>query len=282
MLTALSSPRGSFIYGRGVGFDLAYGPHIVNKESALWIGVDPHSIKSSGGSRSMVWAKLRQSFVDLKFFLQNERAVASGNARELSISYPKLVALKAFVNSDDPLVIEANRLSDIKNVVEFKAFLNKLGFKKTVIISGGSESWLYADKLAAAKIPVMFTPTNQTPLSFDTIQSRDDIGAVLEKAGVDTIIVPTRDFSPRLRQEAAIAVSYGMSEQAALSSITSTPARYFSLAKQTSLNEGQFANLVIWESSPLNLRKAPTMMIIKGKYTGLENRQKTLAKKYLN
>ena len=74
----------------------------------------------------MVWAKLRQSFADLKFFIQNERAVASGNARELSISYPKLLALKAFVNSDDPLVIEANRLSDIKNVVEFKVFLKQV------------------------------------------------------------------------------------------------------------------------------------------------------------
>ena len=57
IITALASPRGSFIYGRGVAFDLAFGPHVLDRESALWVGVDPHSIKSSGGSRSMVWAK---------------------------------------------------------------------------------------------------------------------------------------------------------------------------------------------------------------------------------
>ena len=198
------------------------------------------------------------------------------------MSYPKLLALKKFMNSNDPLVIEANRLSDIKNAVDLKKLLGQLGFNKTVIVSGGAESWLYANNLAAAKIPVMFTPSNQTPMSFDTLHSRDDLGAVLEKAGVETIIVPTRDFSPRLRQEAAIAVSYGMSEQGAIAAITTTPAKYFAIPQQTAIAEGQFANMIIWETSPLDLRKSPTMSIIRGKYTSLDNRQKALAKKYLN
>lgn len=71
----------------------------------------------------------------------------------------------------------------------------------------------------------------------------------------------------RIRQTLAAFVNAGMTEEAALRSITSDAATSFGLKKVGSLTKGAFADIVIWDESPLNLSARPIHVIVDGRLT---------------
>src|SRR5260221_12067135 len=78
-----------------------------------------------------------------------------------------------------PMILDADQASDIESAV---ALSREFGFR--LIISGGSEAWEVADRLAAAKVPVLTGAMNNIPQSFAQLGQRQENAGLLAKAGV--------------------------------------------------------------------------------------------------
>ena len=147
---------------------------------------------------------------------------------------------------------------------------------------------MVADALRDAKVPVVIRPSLQQPGSFSSLAARDDLATILTTKGVDVLISSGGWFLEvhRLRQEAGIAVSHGLSYENAMRSITSLPARIFGLAQKTgSIENGKQADLVLWDGDPFENQTVAERVWIAESASGapqsLETRQKALAKRYL-
>jgi imidazolonepropionase-like amidohydrolase len=158
------------------------------------------------------------------------------------------------------------------------------------MINGGAEAWEVADKLAAARIPVMTGAMNNIPESFATLGQRQENAGLLSKAGVPVSIVGNAGggdeeaFNARnVRYEAGNAVAYGMDWNAALRSITLTPAETFGVADRIgSLAPGKLADVVIWSGDPFEFASQPEKVYIGGKLLTQPSRQDLLEERYKN
>ena len=87
----------------------------------------------------------------------------------------------------------------------------------------------------------------------------------------------------RLRQEAGIAISYGLPRAAALAALTTVPAKAFGLTKEVgTLKAGQAATFGLYSADPFELDSTLDGLWILGERQSLEDRQRALAKRYLD
>ena len=106
-----------------------------------------------------------------------------------------------------------HRHNDIATVLRLK---EEFGFR--VVAQHGTESWKVADELAAAGVPVSITWIDAPGGKEETIDWNMEMGAILERAGVD-VSFNTDDSvtdSRLLFRAAAMAVRYGMSREKAI------------------------------------------------------------------
>lgn len=272
------SPRGEIIGGTGCWVDLtgtlAARPD-PNRAVAMFGSLKPQ--EGSGGSRGGVWLAIRQAIDDARL---HKRSVNRPLERELSLSSQHLEALYPVIEGRLPLVLEANRASDILTAIEFAK-----AEKIRLVIAGASESWLVARQLKEARVPVIIQPTEQLPYGFDLLNARDDLPALLEQAGVSVIItsgIGDDQNARRLRFEAGFAVANGMSREAAMRAITTTPAEVFDRgASYGNIAAGKRADLVLWSGDPFELSTQVERVWIEGHSVPLGDRQRQLAERYL-
>lgn len=234
--------------------------------------------EAGGGARGGVWLRLREIFDDVRFYQRNKAAFDRAGARDLSMPRVHLESMIDVVQGRLPLVVEADRASDIQALLAFAAEQ-----KIKVIVEGGAEAWLLADDLAKARVPVLLQPSMMEPASFDSLRARDDVAALLHKAGVVVVISAgyTDNGTTRVRQEAGIAVSYGLPYPAAIEAITRAPARVFGVDESVgTIAVGKRADLVMWSSDPLETHALTELVLINGAQMSLQTRQKELAAKY--
>ena len=143
-----------------------------------------------------------------------------------------------------------HRHNDIATVLRLK---EEFGFR--VVVQHGTESWKVAEELAAADVPVSITWIDAPGGKEETIDWNMEMGAILERAGVDTSF-NTDDFvtdSRLLFRAAAMAVRYGMSREKAIEGLTLAPARALGLEDRVgSLEAGKDADFVILSGDPLS------------------------------
>ena len=105
------------------------------------------------------------------------------------------------------------------------------------------------------------------PDQFESLGSRLDNAARLEKAGVTVAIEGSRDFD-NLRQarfNAGTAVANGLPYGAALAAVTINPAKIWGLSDRIgSLEVGKDADVVIWNGDPFETSTWPTAVFIAG------------------
>jgi imidazolonepropionase-like amidohydrolase len=104
----------------------------------------------------------------------------------------------------------------------------------------------------------------------------------MEARGVRVILSSFDAHNARnLRVEAGIAVSYGMPHEAALRSVTLTPAEVWGVADLVgSLEPGKVGDVVVWSGDPFELLTSVEHVFIDGKEISYETRQKALFEKY--
>ncbi len=244
---------------------------------AMYGSVASDAAAAAGGARGGTWLKLREAFADARAFGKNRAAFEQNRSRPLALSPLHLEALQPVLAGKLPLVLAANRASDI---------LAALAFAKEervrLVVLGGAEAWEVAKPLAAAKVPVVLVPSDQVPGSFEALHARDDAAALLAAAGVP-LVLSCSDFQKRrLRQEAGLAVAYGLPRSAALSAITLGPARALGLdATLGTVEPGKRADVVLWSGDPLELSTVAEAVFIAGLKQPTATRQRALVERYL-
>lgn len=281
--SAVTSPTFGLLAGTGAFFDLTGEPSAApdsKRPVAMFGSVSQSAVDSVGKSRGALWLRLREVLDDVRFYKKNRAAYDKNGARELSLSRVQLEALVPVTDGELPLVLDANRASDILLALRLKTDENI-----DVILTGGAEAWLVADEIKRADVPVILHPSIMEPWGFEALRVRDDAAMRLHQAGVKLVLTANGSWDQnarRLRQEAGIAVAHGLDRNAALRAITLSAAETFGKGKELgSVTKGKRANLVLWSGDPLELSSVAEHVFIDGRDMSLDNRQRALAERYL-
>lgn len=281
---AMSYPGGSAVppfTGTGVILRLTDGTDIVDQaRSAVFTEIGGFSKGQAGGSRAAQWILLRTALAEAQRktgALKNQSVVAAGTLA------PDANMLEAVAAGRARLVIGTNRASDIRAAV---VLAQETGMH--VVILGGAEAWQVADRLAAARIPVVLDPMVNEPEDLDSMGARVENAAILQRAGVTIAFVTygsgvdlTNNVGLALREAAGIAVANGLPYLEAIKAVTVNPARIWGIdARYGTLTAGREADIVIWDGDPLEPASAPVFVMVQGKEVSLQTRQKALRDRY--
>ena len=202
--------------------------------------------------------------------------VDSPIAETMELHPRDLKALHRLINDDLPLIMKANRASDILKLIEIKE-----KYDLNLIIMGAQEAGLVANKIAESDVPLIINPINNIPGSFDELAANIELASNLETLGITLMFNAPRSHNYHLiRQGAGVAVANGMSYEGALKAITLSPVEIFKLGKRGQIAQGNIADLIIWDADPLEPSSMPEKVFINGKDIDLTTRMSRLTDRY--
>lgn len=255
--------------------------NVLDKRSAAMIvTLGESGSHFAAGSRSNAWLVLRNALDEAIDYRDHKIDVERGMRREYQHSIADLEALQGVISGDVPMLVDVDRASDIEVLIA----LSK-EYRLRAIISGGTEAWMLADELAAAKIPVILSVTDNLPGNFDRINARRGAANILAAAGASFALADSSSLSHNARnitQSAGNAVADGLDWAAALRAITLTPAEMYGMADTVgSIEAGKAADLLIWPADPLELTTYADQVFINGVAIPMQSRQTMLRDRYL-
>ncbi|WP_129791512.1 amidohydrolase family protein [Sphingosinicella sp. CPCC 101087] len=264
--------------GQAAAVALGGGPMLVRRGVAMVLEMGDAGAERAGGARAAELVALRTVFADVRDFARRRAAYDRGETRDYGLSRADLEALVPVVEGRMPLLVSVNRASDIRDVL---ALAREEGLR--VILEGGAEAWRVAADIAAAEVPVLLTPVDNLPASFESLGATLETPRRLAEAGVLVAFQGNGNHREReLRYNAGNAVAAGMTWEQSLAAITLNPARIFGLADTVgSLEPGKDADLVIWDGDPLDTLGRPTAIFIRGEAQPMSSRQTELRDRYL-
>ncbi len=192
----------------------------------------------------------------------------------------ELISLLPVLKGEMPLVVTVNGAKDILAAIDWIKERNI----QHPILSGASEGWRVADKIAEAKIPCLVGPILATPTReadrYD--KAYQNIG-LMHKAGVKVAIRTGESENVRnLPFNAGFAAAYGMSKDDAIKAVTIAPAEIFGVSDSIgSLEVGKKANVFVADGDPFEPKTKIQHVFIDGWKIPLENRQTRLYEEFL-
>ncbi len=277
--STITVPHGGLIAGQSAWVTLGEGSVddvTLDSSAGLHISLGRAARASGDGSRGRALQRVRALFDDASHYGKNKSAYNRGQTREYGASHLELEALLSALKGELPVVISADRKSDIAAVLKLAK-----QYRLRLILSGATEAWMLADELAAADVTVMLNPKSNLPRSFDQIHVVDDAATRLVAAGVPVVIAPLGGASSArtLRQLAGLAVAHGLTWEQAFAAITTQPSKAFG-GNRATLKVGAAADVVLWSGDPLELSSHPEAIFVEGVEQSLESRQTLLRKRY--
>jgi imidazolonepropionase-like amidohydrolase len=277
--TALTMPLEGLIPGQAVVIDLAgdrLEDMLVRSPAAMIVDLGQGGKTGGGGSRAGALFRLRLILRDAKEYAQRKEDFRKAQIQPLAAPAPELEALQPVLAGELPMLVIANRRSDIASALRIA---NE--FSLRIVIWGGAEAWQIASDLALAKVPVVLEPLTDVP-RFNALNARLDNATLLRKAGVE-VVAAQRDaaFSRDLRTAAGNEVRNGMTWDDALRSVTLAAATALGIGQRTgSLETGKAANVVVWSGDPFEFSSRAEHVFIRGVDVPLGNRQTELRERY--
>jgi imidazolonepropionase-like amidohydrolase len=279
-------PTGGLVAGQAALVDVVPGTTtdmIIRAPVAMVAEVgDPQTAGVT--SRGELIVKLRELLDDTRFFRTHRQAFERAESRPFAASRLDLEAMIPVIEGRLPLLLTVDRESDIDAAMRLAR-----DFNVKLMIGGGAEAWMMADKLAAAHVPVLTGAMNNIPAGFASLGQRQENAALLRKAGVQVALIGNAGggdeeaFNVRnLKQEAGNAIAYGMTWDDALRAVTMTPAEIFGVADRVgSLQVGHEGNVVVWSGDPFEFATRVEHVIVRGRdFTGERTRQDMLVDRY--
>jgi imidazolonepropionase-like amidohydrolase len=257
------APASGLFAGQAAAVSLAAGdPDPVFKARAAMVVDLGDAGARIAGSHAAAFVLLRDALEEARRYKARKAAFDRGQSRSDGLSQGDLEALTPVIDGKTPLLARVHRASDIRQLIRMAA-----EERIKLVIEGAEEGWLTASELAAAHVPVLIDTEADLPDQFETLASRLDNAARLQKAGVLIAIEGSRDFN-NLRQarfNAGTAVANGLAYDAALAAVTLNPARIWGVADVIgSIEPGKAADLVIWSGDPFETSSYPVAVIIGG------------------
>lgn len=271
------SYTGQLFAGQGAIISLGDKTDPVLKKAAfVAVNVSNGGADAQGGSRASIWVTLL-SALDEALYARNVDLSPENDWHGL-LSRADVKALIPVVNGEIPLLIDARRAADIRQVIKLGERYPKL----KLVLLRATEGWRVAEEIAQAEIPVILDPESNLPYGFDQMGATMQNAARLYRAGVK-IAIGFETHNIRLaRQHAGNAVSHGLPWQAGLAALTSMPAQIYGMQNSLGrLQEGMQADLVIWSGDPLQVTEAPEKVMVKGQWMSMQSRQSKLRDRYL-
>ncbi|MEP6573975.1 MAG: amidohydrolase family protein [Gemmatimonadota bacterium] len=279
LTTAVTLPSGGLISGQGVLIDLngeRIEDLIARSPVAMVINMDEGAKGAGGGSRAGIMARLRRVFHDAQEYERRAPDYRRAQMQPLAARAADLEALAPVLHGTLPVIVTANRRSDIDNALRLAS-----EFHLRLIIRGGVEAWQAAAELAEAHVPVAIDPMANLP-SFNGLGARLDNATLLRKAGVEVLLAEEDTYNYRnIRFMGGNAVRNGLTWDDALRSITLAPALAFGVGDHYgSLEAGKVANVVVWSGDPLDFASHAEHVYIRGVEMPHTSRQTELLGRY--
>lgn len=282
--TVLVSPGGGLVSGQAALVDLTVGTvaDMVRRAPAAMIAQLANAQGGGTNARAEAMSKLRELLNDARVYRTRRADFEANRTRDFTAGRLDLEAMFPVLDGTLPLVVAADRASDIEATIALAR-----EFNVRLVIAGGSEAWLVGDKLAAARVPVLTGGILNIPVSFSALNTRAEGAAELRRAGVAVAMIGTsygdeQGFNVRnVKYEAGNAVAAGMTWDDALRSVTLTPAEIFGVGDRLgSLTAGKDANVVVWSGDPFEFATRAEHVIIRGREIRSPSRQDLLMQRY--
>ncbi|HYT63651.1 MAG TPA: hypothetical protein VEL50_07105, partial [Gemmatimonadales bacterium] len=169
-------PSGGLIWGQAALIDLD-GATIeamrIKSPAAMVAGLSEAAKDASGGSRAAVVQRLRRVLNDAREYATRRADYRRRQIQDLSASAADLEALQPVLRGELPLIVVANRRSDIATALRIAR-----EYKLRLILAGAAEGWMIPKEIAAAGVPVLVEPLDNIP-SYDALGIRYENAALL-------------------------------------------------------------------------------------------------------
>jgi imidazolonepropionase-like amidohydrolase len=279
-------PSQGYVQGQAAVIDLLEGTvaQMLVKAPVAMVGDFSNPQSAEAGARGELYEKWRDLLRDAKAYSLRKTQYEANQSRTFVASKGNLEALQPVLNGTMRLWLVADRASDIEAALALaKEFTIK------IVVVGGAEAWMLADRLAAANVPVMAGAMNNIPTTFSTLGQRQENAGLLRAAGVAVALVGNgpgdeESYNVRnIRQEAGNAVAYGMKWDEALRAVTLAPAEVLGVAdKVGSLRVGRSANVVVWSGDPFEFATRAEHVFVHGVEYTKPTREEQLTDRYKN
>ena len=202
-----------------------------------------------------VMAFIRQSFEDAR---RDGRIIQEYARDPRGIPTPEwdpdYAVLRNVLEGNQPVYFVANSAEDIRNVLTLSG-----EYEFRPVIVGGGEAWKVAERLREHSVPVLVSLDFPNPSRWDPDEEPMEPAELREKeelenlysnagrladAGV-TIALTSGGGEADIREGARKAIEYGLSEEAALAAVTTTPAALLGFPQLVRVEEGMPANLLV-------------------------------------
>ena len=292
--TTLCLPAGG---GNMTSHGRIHGPIIAGQASLVQFAgwTMPEMVFNMEAGLHMLWPTgkdRKQPTEDLKRHLAAARLYDAARTRETEdlkngnvqpnapalLVDPRFESLRPYVRGERPVYVEAESKQEILEALHF-AKQEKL----KVILCGAVDAWKVADQIKAAGAAVIVGPVMRKPLEeYDPFDAPYANAGRLHEAGVKFCFrSDTASNSRNVPFEAAMAVAYGLPEQAALRGVTLASAEILGVADRLgSLTAGKWANAIITDGSPLQETTQIKGILIQGQFFTPESRQTKFYDKY--
>jgi imidazolonepropionase-like amidohydrolase len=216
------------------------------------------------------------------------RNLAGRRSEDVLLTRFDAAALVPVLQGRQYLLVHVERASDILQVIRLKREFPSL----KLVLVGASEGWMVADRIAAARIPVIASAVNDLPASFEQLAATQSnvgrMGAAGVKVSIGTIddndtryLFAERQYAGNLVALRNVPGAAGVSWGEALAMITSRPAEAVGMGGQIgSLLPGRRGDVVIWSGDPLEGSSAAEVVYIDGVQQPLVNHQTRLRDRY--
>lgn len=281
--TVLSLPAGGLVAGQGALLDLVEerSPLLrtaIHPKVALVVQLGGEGAQAVEQTRAAAVLRFRELLDDARAYQRNKAAFLKAQLYPLSASRLDLEALGEALAGRQTVILKVSRAADIELALSL-AQQEKL----KVVLLGAEEGWKVADRIAAAKVPVILDGLLNVPASLEARGARSDNAALLARAGVKVAISARSSHNTgTLRFHLGNAVRAGLPAELALRAATQVPAEIFGQGqKYGTLDPKKVANVVVWSGDPFEPASYAEQVIIRGEVQPTDSRQTKLARRHL-
>lgn len=218
---------------------------------------------------------MRKFFDDARSYLAAKKANAPGLKANV-----KFDAMQPLLDGQAPMMVVASKEREILAAIQFAEEQ-----KFRIVLADVRQPGKAVEKIAEKKIPCILGPVTQLPPEADMPYDFNySLPAQLHKAGIKFAFGSfANQFARNIAFEAASAVAYGLPYEEGLKALTLNPAEIWGVGAQYgSIEKGKFADLLVTDGDPLEVKTNVRMLFIQGRQQSLESKHTRLYDKYRN